>query len=229
MRVVFVGASNTAVITAGVLLKRGHDVVIIENDKGKIEELSDKLDCGFLNGDGTKPALLKEAGPEQTDFLFCLTGNDQANIIASLLGRSLGFKRVVTKIQDEGLEHICAELGLTNTIVPTRMAGRFLADMVAGIDVLELSTMLKGEARIFSFVVGEDGEGPAEELELPEKARLICYYRDGEFNLTDPDTKLQKGDEAVVLTHSGNLAELRERFSPKKKEKVAEPPPSNSS
>lgn len=229
MRVAFVGASKLAVMTARILLKRGHEVVIIEKDKARIDELSEELDCGFLHGDGSRPAILKEVGPKETDMLFGLTGNDQANIIASLVGRSMGFARVVTRIEDPELEHICTELGLTDNIVPTRTTSRFLADMAAGLDPLELSTMIKGEARFFSFVVGEAEEGPVEKLELPEKARLICYYRDGNFNLADSDTKIQKGDEAVVLTHSGNLAELRERFSPKKKEKVAEPPPSNSS
>ena len=61
-------------------------------------------------------------------MLFALTDNDQANILASLVGRSLGFKRVVTKIQDAELEHICKELGLEDIIVPSRTIGRFLAE-----------------------------------------------------------------------------------------------------
>lgn len=217
MRVAFVGASQLSVMTARVLLKRGHDVVIIEKDKARIDELSDELDCGFLHGDGSRPAILREVGPEETEILFCLTGNDHANIIASLVGRTMGFARVVTKIEYPELEHICTELGLTDTIIPTRTISRFLADMAAGLDILELSTMIKGEARFFSFVVGEDEEGPVEKLGLPDGARVVCSYRDGDFNFADPDTKLQKGDEAVVLTRSRNLAALRERFAPKRK------------
>ncbi len=44
--------------------------------------------------------MLQETDPAHTDFLFCLTGNDQTNIIASLIGRSQGFKRVITGIED---------------------------------------------------------------------------------------------------------------------------------
>lgn len=213
MRVVFVGASKLAVMTARMLLKRGHEVVIIEKLKSKIDELSDKLDCGFLNGDGSRPAILREAGPEQTDFLFCLTGNDQANLIAGLVGRTLDFKRVITKIEDEEFEHICAELGLTDTIIPTRMASRLLADMVAGVDVLELSTMIKEEARFFSFVAREEDAVKVKELKLPDTARVICYYRDEKFVLAHDESRLKKGDEVVVLSHSENLHALRERFS----------------
>jgi trk system potassium uptake protein TrkA len=57
------------------------------------------MDCSFLQGDGSQPDILREVNPEQTDFLFCLTDSDQANVIASLVGRSLGFNRVVTSIR----------------------------------------------------------------------------------------------------------------------------------
>ena len=98
MRIVFVGAGSLAVMTAVMLTKQGHEVIIVESDKQRIEELSSQLDCGFVHGDGSTPAILKETNPKETDFLFCLTGNDQANIITSLVGRSLGFARIVTKI-----------------------------------------------------------------------------------------------------------------------------------
>lgn len=58
---------------------------------------------------GVLVALLREADPSRTDFLFCLTGNDQTNILASLAGRSLGYGRVVPKIDDPEFEHLCIE------------------------------------------------------------------------------------------------------------------------
>ncbi|MGD2080678.1 MAG: TrkA family potassium uptake protein [Nitrospirota bacterium] len=215
MRIAFVGAGELSVMTARALIDRGNEVIIIEKEKDRIDDLSEQLDCGFINGDGSKPPILKEAGPESTDILFCLTGNDQVNIIASLVGRSMGFSRVVTKITDTELEHICTELGLTDTIIPTRTISRFLADMAAGRDVFELSTMLRGEARVFSFVAREEHGGKISELGLPGAARIICYYRDGEFHLAGGEGKLQKGDEVVVLTRGDALEELRERFAPK--------------
>lgn len=105
MRAVFIGAGELATITARQLLKSGYDVVIIEKDKERIDELSTELDAGFIHGDGSKPAILREADPAATDFLFCLAGNDQSNIIASLVGRSQGYQRVITRIEDPSYEH----------------------------------------------------------------------------------------------------------------------------
>ncbi len=214
MRAVFIGASDLAIHTAQLLVDRGHEVVVIESDRERIDDLTDELDCAVLHGDGSKPAILREANPTQTDFLFCLTHNDRTNIIASLVGRSLGFRRVITAIEDPEFEPICIELGLEDVIIPTRTIGRYLADVTRGIDIIELSTAIKGEARFFAFVLREDNAHHVSDLQLPDEAQAICLYREDCFSLLNDVTRLHKGDEIVVLTHSKNLPGLRQRWHP---------------
>ena len=212
MRSVFVGAGDLTVETAALLIDRKDEVVIIESDKDKIDDLSDNLDCSFLHGDGSKPNILEEAGPEHTDFLFCLTENDQYNIIAALVGRSLGYSHVVVQIHDVDYLNICNELGLEHTITPSKTIARYLADMASGVDILELSSLIKGEARCLMITIDDDSKGKVENLDLPEEARAICYYRNGEFRLPEPDTDLRPEDEVIILTHSKHLAKLSKRF-----------------
>jgi trk system potassium uptake protein TrkA len=212
MRLVFVGAGPLTVATARLLIHRGHDLVIVEQDQAVIDALQDALDCGFLHGDGSKPAILREADPEGADMLLCLTGNDQTNIIASLVGRSLGFPRVVTKIEDREFEHICVELGLEDTIVPDGTIARYLADMAEGLDILELSAMLKHGARVLSFIVHEPQQGRIDELNLPDQTRVICLYRNERLLLADPDTRLKTGDEVLILTHRDHAQTLLETW-----------------
>ena len=129
MRLVFLGATILAVKTARALIEEGHEVVIIERDADRIKELSEMLDCAFLNGDGSKPDMLKEADPARTDILYCVTNHDQTNIIASLIARSLSIPRVVTMIEDEEFLPICEELGLKDTIIPVRTVSRHLVGL----------------------------------------------------------------------------------------------------
>ena len=221
MRAVIVGASSLSVMIARLLLARGHEVVIIERDKERITALAETLDCGVINGDGSKPAILKEADPSHTELLFCLTGDNQANILASLVGRSLGFARVVTKIDDPELEHICIELGLKDTIIPSRTIGRFLADKFEGRDPLELSTMIRDEARIFSFVLPDEFDGTIATLELPSDARVVCVYRQGKLIIPSGETKLAANDEIVVIVHRDSLAQLEKRWGSEGMEKTS--------
>ena len=212
MRAVFIGAGDLTNITARKLLDDGCEVIIIEKEKARIDELTADMAAGFIHGDGSKPAILREADPAATDFLFSLSGNDQYNIIASLVGRSLGYKRVITRIQDPSYEHICIELGLEDIIVPDYTIARYLVDMCAGRSQLEVSAVIKGDARIFSFIAGEQDAGPVADLQLPGGSRLLFLYRKEELLLPDADAKLQKDDEVVIITHSEVLSELKTRW-----------------
>ncbi len=212
MRAVFIGASALTVMTAKILLKRAHEIVIVDSNKQKIETLTNEMDCGFLVGDGSKPAILKETNPSETDVLFCLTNDDRSNILASLVGRSLGFKRIVTRIEDPELEHICIELGLEDTIIPARTIGRHLSDMVEGRDPFVLSTLIRDEARVFSFVLHEEDECSLSALDIPEKSRVICLYRDNKFLVPHDDEKLKSNDEILIITHRDNMPTLKERW-----------------
>lgn len=202
MRIVFVGAGNVSIGTANALIKKGHEIIIIEIDKTKIDELSEQMDCSFLQGDGSLPHILSEVNPAQTDFLFCLTDNDQANIIASVVGRSLGFTRVVTSISDPQYEGICHELGLSDTIIPSRTISRSLEDMVNGGEPMEVSSILKDDARFYTLIAKEEDAVTAKDLHLPEDARVIFYYRDGKIFHVDEATTFHQGDEMVILSFS---------------------------
>ena len=215
MRIVFSGASPLTIITAKTLIKQGHEVIIIEVDREKIDRISDELDCSFLHGDSTKPAILSQVDPKNSDILFCLANSDQINIITSLLGRSMGFKRVITSIKDTDLVQLCRELGLEDTIIPVWALSRYLDNMVRGLDTINLSTLLKEDARFFTFTAGEEDAVSVSELGLPKDAKVIFYYRDNKFHFADNDTNFCKGDEVVILTHSKNLPDFNERWYPK--------------
>jgi trk system potassium uptake protein TrkA len=213
MRFVFMGSGTLAVLTGRMLVERGHEVVLIERDPAVIERLRDELDFGFILGDGTRPAILREANPDGTDLLFCLTRDDQSNIIASLVARSLGFSRVVTKIEDPELEHICAELGLADSLVPMHTVSRYLADMAEGQDIIAISDILRGDARLYVLPVEGGVADSIGALALPDTARAIGVVRDeDDLRFADPDTRLHSGDRVLVLTRERDLKALRQRF-----------------
>jgi trk system potassium uptake protein TrkA len=129
------------------------------------------------------------------------------------VGRSLGFRRVIPRIDEEEFGHIAIELGLETSVVPARAIGRHLADVVEGHEVLELSGVLKGDARAFCFIAGSaEHDVAVGDLEIPDQARIVHLYRNGDCELADPETHLHAGDEVVVLTHRRNLDALRERW-----------------
>lgn len=212
MRIAITGTSNVAVLAARMLVDHGHDVIIIDEDKSRLDDLSEELDCAFLHGDGSRPSILSEAGPEQTDVLMCISGNDQDNIIASLVGRSLGFKSVITRISHAEFSAICTELGLELTINPNETTAQRLADMVEHPDHPHISHVLKNDARFFVFVARDEDAGMADDLDLPGQTRVLYLYRDNKLVAGSSKLEIEEGDEVVLITVSESIGELRERW-----------------
>lgn len=212
MRIAIVGADDLAVATARLAIDRGHDVVIVERDKDRIDALSENMDCGFLHGDGSKPAILREADPGATEVLMSIGPDDQYNILASLVGRSLGFGRVITKITDPEFQPICTELGLEETVIPNSTMARTLADIAQGHHVVEASTVLRGDLHFFQFVADADTAGPIGDLAIPKRCSVIVIYRDDRTILPTRATDLAEGDQVVLLADASALDALSERF-----------------
>lgn len=214
MRLVIIGITPTSIATARLLIGSGHDVVIVDKDKQRIDDIAEDLDCAFVHGDGSRPRILREVGPKDTDALLCLTGDDQDNIISSLVGRSLGFAKVVTKISDPEYAHICSELGLDHTISVDQTTARSLVDTVEERNAVELSTVLRDDVRFFVLTARPEDACAIKDLSLPDDTRVLYAYRDGALELTSDDFELREGDDVILLTRSKHLDALRERWQP---------------
>lgn len=131
MRILIVGASRIGVAVAQNLIPDNHSVVLIDQDKEKLDRLSETMDCGMVVGDGTSPAIIREAmADEDVDVLLALSNQDQDNILAALVGRSLGIERTIPQITNPELKHLCEELGLEEQFHPEEVVANQLHKMV---------------------------------------------------------------------------------------------------
>ena len=60
MRIVIVGASGLGLALAREMLENQHDVVLVDQSREKLDSVSERLDCGFIEGDGTLPQILRD-------------------------------------------------------------------------------------------------------------------------------------------------------------------------
>lgn len=118
MRIVIAGAGHVCETFARKVRQERHEIVIIDESRDRIDELSKSLDASFLCGKATNPDILREADPSRTDLLLCLTDNDETNLIIAVLGRSLGIDRVIPSIARPEMERLISDLDLNEAITP---------------------------------------------------------------------------------------------------------------
>ncbi|MEQ8432679.1 MAG: NAD-binding protein [Oceanicaulis sp.] len=129
MRIVISGLTAMSLEAARAFAKRGDDVILIDPDQETFEDLAEDLDVAFIKGDGARPDVLAQANPGKVDVMYCLDDDDKDNIIAALVAKAAGVKRVIPKIEDRSYHPICDEIGLTERVDPAHAIARALVHM----------------------------------------------------------------------------------------------------
>ena len=96
MKIIILGAGQVGGTLAENLAGEQNDITIVDTDAQRLAELSDRLDIGTVNGKGSYPSVLRQAGAEDADMLIAVTNSDEVNMVACQVAYTLF--RTPTKI-----------------------------------------------------------------------------------------------------------------------------------
>jgi len=213
MRIIFYGLSDLTKKTATRFIEEGHEVLIIDPSRELIDDFSEEVDCGFVAGNASHPAVLKECNPEETDYFFALSDDNEINMVSCLVAKSLGVERTILCIDDPEIEDVCLEIGLQETVIPSQIVSQHLFDAIFNEHMMELFQQLKDKICLHRVTVGKDMDRDKIKSDLCDDIRIVCYFRDGSFYHFEEFQDLKEGDELILLTSFDHQDELRERFN----------------
>ncbi|MGR3435928.1 MAG: potassium channel family protein [Shimia sp.] len=199
MRLVIVGASRFGIATARQAQEAGHSIVLVDRDREALEGLEDTLDCGRIHGDGAMPDVLRDAYGDGADALLLLTNSDDVNVLAALVGRSVGFERVIVQIIRPELSRVCAELGLDDRITPFTTVARSIVHMLDGPDDEAGGGAIEGAERVLIDVGAPLAGRRLGKVDLPAGARIAAALREASDDWLDDDATLREGDRLIVF------------------------------
>jgi trk system potassium uptake protein TrkA len=85
LKIIIVGAGEVGFNIASHLAFENKDVVVIDHNPVAIRHVSDNIDVQVLNGSGSSPLILKQAGIKEADILLAVTDSDETNLVACLV------------------------------------------------------------------------------------------------------------------------------------------------
>ncbi len=199
MRIIVVGGSRFGVATVRELLDCKHDVVLVDQDSDRLEELSHTLDCGFIEGDGTLPQVLRDAYGDGADALLLMTNHDDVNILGGVVGKSIGFGRIILQIVRSELLDITEELGFQDVITPHFTVARSVVrSLETHSDVAADLKVHKGlRIGVYQVAASHAGQTIAS-LDLPPGSRAIARLDDEDIADLDDDRELCEGDKVMI-------------------------------
>jgi trk system potassium uptake protein TrkA len=116
-RAMVVGAGDVGFQLASVLSTRLERVEVIEIDRARAETVAEADEkVTVLSGDARSTAFLLEQQIGSVEHLIVVTGDDEVNLLVSLLGHKLGVAHTFTLLHRPGYAELYAELGVEGTV-----------------------------------------------------------------------------------------------------------------
>lgn len=113
MYIIIAGCGRIGGNLAKELSDNGHDLVIIDRDKDRLDELGTGFNAIRILGIEYDVDVLKEAGIERADVFLALTKNDSINITACQIAKNIfNVEKVIAKVSDINKEHIYKTLNI---------------------------------------------------------------------------------------------------------------------
>jgi trk system potassium uptake protein len=214
MNIVVAGAGNIGRYLAVDLATRGHDVTVVE----KLAEAMASVPTEALRplvGDACDPTVLEAAGARDADVVVAATGDDEDNLVISLLAKQeFAVPRVLARVNHPTNEWLFDESwGVDLAVSPPHLLTALVEEEVTAGDVVPLLKLERGGVQLMEVRLDARSDAVGERIEdlrLPEDVVLLCILRHGHVVPARGTTPLDEGDEVLALVPEGKDGTFRD-------------------
>ena len=216
MRVAIAGAGNVGRAIARDLIKNGHQVILIDRDPKSIK-IDSVPEAEWLMADACEVSALDNAKLDRCQVLVAATGDDKANLVASLLGKTeYGIPRVVARVNHPKNEWMFdSSWGVDVAVSTPQIITALVEEAVSEGDVVRLFSFRKGQANLVEITLPSDSKcigKTVEEVELPDNASLAAIVRDGRVISPELHDVFSAGDELLFVASATAESQLKSCF-----------------
>jgi trk system potassium uptake protein TrkA len=203
-RVMILGGGRIGFYVAKTLEEQNLSVKIIEKDSERCKFLLKSLKKSvILNGDGSDQKLLKEENIQNMDVFAAISNNEELNIMASILAKSLGVKKVITIVNKTDYLPLANNLGIEAVLSPRLITASTILKYVRSDNILSLTTVAEGKAEIMEVEVKEGSAFTGKtllEFELPKKTLIGAIIRENDVIIPSGEDKILINDKLIIFT-----------------------------
>jgi trk system potassium uptake protein TrkA len=204
MMVAIAGAGNVGVSIASDLHEAGHDVLVIESDGDLVAKLRPTLAVTWFEGDACEVSTLHRAGMARADVVVAATGDDEDNLVVSLLAKQeFAVPRVVARVNHPKNQWLFNETwGVDVSVSTPHLLTALVEEAVSVGSLVRLLQFAEGQARLVEVTLAEDTPvrgRPLSAIAMPRDATIVAVIRDQRVIVPRGDTVLHVNDEVIAL------------------------------
>ncbi len=212
-RIIIIGAGQTGEALARQMDRAKVSTKIIEKNEAICTRLSEELDHVIvINGDGTDKELLEEENIENADFVVAITGDEESNILISLLAKGLGTPKTITRVSKLSYLPLMTAIGIDSVVSPRLAAVRAILQYIRPGKILSVAPLkgehaeaIEAEALRTSDIVNK----PLHKLKIPKGVIIGAIFRKDEIIIPRGDSVIEPGDRLIIFALQKVLPKLK--------------------
>jgi trk system potassium uptake protein TrkA len=205
MKILIAGGGSVGRFIAEQLVGSSHQVTILDNDPGVVGHYEGSIEgVAWLRGDACDIDSLQRAGLESAEVVAAVTGDDEDNLVVSLLAKQeFAVPRVVARVNNPKNEWMFNETwGVDVSVSTPHLITGLVQEAVSVGSFVRLLSFEGGRAKLAEVTLA--AESPAADKEIvelgfPRDASVVAILREEKLVVPRGDTILRVGDEVMVL------------------------------
>lgn len=194
MKIIIAGVGEVGSHLAKMLSEERHEIIVIDDDPKRLEEVSGMADIITLEGDATTFATLKKASVRKADLFIGVYPEEPTNIISAVLAKQLGAKKVIARIDNnEYLEpnnkEVFINMGIDYMFYPESAAAREVISLLGHTSSSEYVDFSGGKLALVVFRLDSSSPLVGKDLYSVTKDRDQLPYR---------TVAISRGDETII-------------------------------
>jgi len=179
-------------------------VLVIEQDTDLVAKLRPTLDVIWYEGDACEVSTLHKAGMADADVVVAATGDDEDNLVVSLLAKQeFAVPRVVARVNHPKNQWLFNETwGVDVSVSTPHLLTALVEEAVSVGALVRLLQFAQGEARLVEVTLADDSPAlglPLSEVNMPRDATIVAVVRNQRVVVPRGDTVLHASDEVIAL------------------------------
>ena len=211
MKIIIAGAGDVGSHLAKLLSSESHDIYLIDENEERLNTISSQIDVFTISGDAKSVEIMEQKLIITCDLLIAVTSSEETNMLICILGKKLGAKHTIARINDDNIinenrEHFYNELGIDTLISPTHLATleiERLINQAAFTDDIEFDN---GKLTVFGISLSKKSilidKSVRESADLNPNLSFkpLALHRNDLTLLVDGDTILKENDIVYFIS-----------------------------
>ncbi|RRV09077.1 Trk system potassium transporter TrkA [Pseudomonas sp. v388] len=217
MKIIILGAGQVGGTLAEHLASEANDITVVDTDGDRLRDLGDRLDIRTVQGRGSFPTVLRQAGADDADMLVAVTNSDETNMVACQVAFTL-FK-TPTKIARVREGAYLTRAGLFDNdaipvdvlISPEQVVTNYIKRLIEYPGALQVIDFGQGKAQLVGVKAYYGGPLVGQQLRqlrahMPNvDTRVAAIFRRDRPILPQGDTVIEADDEVFFIAAKAHI------------------------